>query len=128
MPVVRLCESCLSDLQSTSCPLSPCLSLNKGGETAAIAAASLAHLRSVVSFEAIGAFLRASGLLLAVDCSHGLAAADMRAQKSSENALKIQETARSYLEAVLLALGYESEELEAMLLRSNYIYAVKSIK
>jgi hypothetical protein len=114
-----LCESCLSDLQSTSCPLSPCLSLNKGGETAAIAAASLAHLRSVVSFEAIGAFLRASGLLLAVDCSHGLAAADMRAQKSSENALKIQETARSYLEAVLLALGYESEELEAMLLRRD---------
>ena len=79
----------------------------------------LAHLRSVVSFEAIGAFLRASRLLLAVDCSHGLAAADMRAQKSSENALKIQETARSYLEAVLLALGYESEELEAMLLRRD---------
>ena len=42
LPVVRLCESCLSDLQSTSCSLSPCLSLNKGGETAAIAAASIA--------------------------------------------------------------------------------------
>ena len=37
----------------------------------------LAHLRSVVSFEAIGAFLRASGLLLAADCSHGLAAVQL---------------------------------------------------